>query len=311
VELPNSGHWHYQQENASPSSLRSAIRELFTRLDLRSSAEATMTTAALPVDSTSSTSTTSSPMKKVPSIGSLTSNTGNTSVPEQQHLQRLQEQHLQQQQGPRNNRRRKVFRFDAMGHSLGTDFLSMSLLMEAHAAADLRVRKLALLDPICFPVEMLASHRAPFWSLSELRRNMPRLPLPAAWAALHFVVRDVHTQQACFRTLNSDACLLSAPKGTDTLVCLGGKDVVVPAHDIARYLQRHQPGFQVHFEEDAGHGDFLEHVPSHPRVRRVVGRLRKFLAAEEDSDRESSNSNADHERGMVMEDRRASRELEK
>ena len=46
VELPNSGHWHYQQENASPSSLRSAIRELFTRLDLRSSAEATMTTAA-------------------------------------------------------------------------------------------------------------------------------------------------------------------------------------------------------------------------------------------------------------------------
>ena len=175
----------------------------------------------------------------------------------------------------------------------------MSLVMPAHASSDLEPRRLVLLDPICFPVEMLLSHRAPFWTFAEMRRHMPRLPLPVAWAALHWVVRDVHTQQACFRTLNSDACLLttrndghdskdsssgSGAVAMPTLVCLGGKDVVVPAYQIERYLKTHQPTFEVHMEHEAGHGDFLEHLPSHPRTRRVIDRIKAFLGASNDGE---------------------------
>ena len=274
VELPNSGHWHYQQENASPASLRSAVCELFTRLELGV------------VDKKASTSSLgegASSMRKVPSVGSLTSNTGSTSVEQQQcQLETLQrdyqesEKKCQKDQGQQDTLRSSKFCFDAIAHSLGTDFLSMGFVMEEHASYRLQVRRMVLLDPICFPVEMLASHRAPFWSLDELREKMPWLPWPIAWAVLHWIIRDVNTQQACFRTLNSDACLVATR--IPTLVGLGGRDVVVPAYDIERYLRYHQPEFEVHMEHQAGHGDFLEHPNSHPRVRRLIHRLKKFLA---------------------------------
>ena len=223
VELPNSGHWHYQQENASSSSLRLAVRELFTALGMPK--VSTLDAAGLPAEG---------------------------------------------------------FRFDVMAHSLGCDFASMAFLNRSHQQADLAPRHVVLLDPIGFPSQILWSHRAPFWSLGEVRARMPSLPLPLQFALLHWVLRDVHTQQACFRTLSCQSILLGGEKcgsGRPTLVCLGLRDEVIPAPDIEGYLRAHCPEIEVFVEPSAEHGTFLKAPPWDWRVGRLVGRIKGFLAS--------------------------------
>ena len=215
VELPNHGHWHYQCQNASPSSLRTAVRELFQRLG-----------------------PSIVPQEKVP--GGVSS---------------------------------RKFIFDAMGHSLGTDFLSMTFCSQR--SRDISPRRIVLLDPICFPHQILWAHRAPFWDFNDIRARMSALWAPVAWCVLHFCIRDIYTQQACVRTLTSDVILLEA--GAPTFVAFGGKDEVVPSVDLHDYVRSHHPDFTIFYEPEADHGAFLKALPGDARVTRLVKAVQRFL----------------------------------
>ena len=119
-----------------------------------------------------------------------------------------------------------------MGHSLGTALLAS--VMKAHPAL---VSAACFVDPICFLLhksDVLYNflYRNPLHELAR-GRLMPLF--------LHFLLTRDPTMQSCFRREFwwSRHWLHPSDITCPTSVLLGGRDSIVPAHDIKAYLEAH------------------------------------------------------------------------
>jgi len=149
---------------------------------------------------------------------------------------------------------------------LGTDFCTMVMndpRLE-HADPPLRPARLVLLDPVCFPNEIAASHRLPFWTIRESldQKDMTWWKIPIQLTMLMLIIRDEYNQEATKRTVGpgTDVIFRCSPtmlRRCPTLVCLSGEDKALPAWKVHDYIRAQVPDIIVRMHPGFDHGGFL------------------------------------------------------